>query len=817
VSDKKHYFVDTETVGLYGCIVLIQHAVEDGPVQMTHVWTQRADKTLALIEEIADNIVVGFNLTFDWFHLAKLHTLLSLIPGHWIPRDHIETIAKLEMAARDGHCLKPWSALDLFLHSRKGDQQQLMERAPIRVKRVPVDLVIHEGVEMPMCYAVKHLLDDKLSFDPLLFARKQTKKAEWTVLDRTLRNGKIDPRTKDVVLKFAPSGGLKALAELCLKNEVRHSWDDISMNAQMYPLEAGYAPTALAVTPRGPAQQWANEKGKRAWPALVETHIDHWLNNKEALEYAHDDIIHTRDLWHHFGCPEHGDVDSVLACMVAAVRWHGFQVDKPGLSKLQDMARATFDASPINTNKPKEVRRYLTEVMDEEEAKIIADSTQKARLIEMQGWEILEDDACTKCLGGLLADVDGHCHRCDGTGEVKVGPHPAALRAKELVKIKEAYKELELYEKIFQAGRFHASFKIIGTKSSRMSGADGLNPQGIKHDPVVRSCFPLAWEGMVLCGGDFDAFEVAIADGVYNDPDLRAALKSGKKIHGLFGTALYPHYNYDQIIDSGSNPHNYEEGDMYSRAKSGVFAMLYGGQPVTLNKNLGIPIEICEAAFLRWGEMFPGIGKAQNRINESFMPLVQPGGKGTAITWQDPEDSVGSLTGFRRFFTLENQLIKDIFEVAGDPPESWRAAGKGRTIVRSPTRGEQTIFGATLSSLYGCAFQMAEANIRAATNHEIQCTGGEITKSLQADIWKLQPAGVSPWRVAPLNVHDEVMVATHPDWVPALTETVRQGVEKFRKIVPLIGMSWVNGMSDWSGKKGAVGAEEVSISWKDHA
>ena len=36
--------------------------------------------------------------------------------------------------------------------------------------------------------------------------------------------------------------------------------------------------------------------------------------------------------------------------------------------------------------------------------------------------------------------------------------------------------------------------------------------------------FPLFWDGMILCGGDFDSFEVTIADAVYNDPALRKDL-----------------------------------------------------------------------------------------------------------------------------------------------------------------------------------------------------------------------------------------------------------------------------------------------------
>ena len=71
------------------------------------------------------------------------------------------------------------------------------------------------------------------------------------------------------------------------------------------------------------------------------------------------------------------------------------------------------------------------------------------------------------------------------------------------------------------AGKFHASFIVIGALSSRMAGADGLNPQGIKHTIEVRQMFPLAWDDYLLCGGDFASFEVTIADAVCNDEALQ--------------------------------------------------------------------------------------------------------------------------------------------------------------------------------------------------------------------------------------------------------------------------------------------------------
>ena len=77
------------------------------------------------------------------------------------------------------------------------------------------------------------------------------------------------------------------------------------------------------------------------------------------------------------------------------------------------------------------------------------------------------------------------------------------MRPKEILKVKLAVKEIELYQMILLAGKFHASFSVIGTLSSAWRG-DGLNAQGIKHTDEVRQMFPLAWDGYLLCGGDFN-------------------------------------------------------------------------------------------------------------------------------------------------------------------------------------------------------------------------------------------------------------------------------------------------------------------------
>ena len=98
---------------------------------------------------------------------------------------------------------------------------------------------------------------------------------------------------------------------------------------------------------------------------------------------------------------------------------------------------------------------------------------------------------------------------------------------------RKGHNKRTLLDKILLAGRLHPAASVIGSLSSRMSGrtevGDGgksssLNALGIQRDKEIRRCFTLAHEGQVLNGGDFDAFEVGIADARYGDPFLREQL-----------------------------------------------------------------------------------------------------------------------------------------------------------------------------------------------------------------------------------------------------------------------------------------------------
>jgi hypothetical protein len=800
---KNAYYIDTEAIGFHGVPVLIQWAYEDGPIHLHRVWDIPVRDTLALIQRFTEGVCVFFNASFDWFQLCKIATMWRLLPPDAIPSQlDMNYMAAIERDARSGPCLKPLDVIDLMVHSQKGEHQTLMSRHDVRVTKVPTVLAGLLAAE----------LEVRLDLDGILFAARKNKNApKWGVYDRINRKGEVDPDFKDVTLKFTPARGLKYLAQYCLGLDPKHhSFKDVYPERDHKLAEIGYAPFAYAIS--SPEKHWKvwDRNGKLkgyAWPALIHQDFEHWRTNEEALQYAQDDVKYTRMLDEYFGFPESGDNDSVLACMVAAVRWHGFTIDTEKITELLRESQSVLAASPVNCNKPSEVRAYLREVMDESEAILIDKSTKKANLEKIRDEYVVKPDDIDPELGGELCIrcFGEGCPRCGGKGSLPVGRTLASVRADELLKVKAAVKEVELYGKLLEAGMFHANFKVIGTLSSRMSGGGGLNAQGIKNDADVRSSFPLTWPGMQLCGGDFDSFEVTLADAVFKDAKLREDLLAGLSIHTLMAKELYPDKTFEQILASKSHKDG-GDVDMYTRGKQAVFATLYGGDHNTINKKLSIPMKVAEAAFDSFQRKYPGMKKARDEVAKSFQALEQH--EDQHISYTPPDDFIETFLGFKRFFTLENKIAKVLFDLACNVPKAWHQIQI--EVVRRERK--QKMAGAVASALYGAAFGLQAANIRAANNHLIQSPGAMITKHVQRAIWDIQPHGINEWHVAPMNIHDEILSVTRPDLIDRVAQTVVTVVESYRDRVPLIGMKWVRNMDSWAGKSGDGNADIVHVS-----
>ncbi len=805
-------FLDTETCGLHGVAVIVQYAYDDGPIAIHHFWQSEIDDSLALIEKFCECEVIGFNLAFDWFHLAKLHTLLTLAKakfgGDAWPEDHIEEIAALEERARDGRCVKPFKALDLMLHARKTEFQITMNRGDIRIRKVPTGLA----------WSLAKKLEEKIKLDSILFARKKNPlAAKWVVHDIEAADGEINPDFKDVVLKFKPSVALKALAlhVLNIPPEEIISFVDIEVNRAFWPAEMGWAPFAAAYKRLDPKARKKFKK-KKPWPKVLKHHITHWAYHQMARDYALKDVKYTRMLYEYFGCPEAGDDDSELACMVGAVRWRGYAVDIPGIMALREEAAKLVSNTPTA---PNHVKKWIRSVMGEVEAKMFTGTGK----IVLEGMAAKANGE--KCpvgyeeygnADGMICDTPcmyGPCKLCEKTGGLR--GTLANQYAEAVLNARKAKKEIELYDKLIIAGRFHASFKVIGALSSRMSGTDGLNPQGIKKTKRVREKFPFAFGKLKLRGGDFAGFEVVLAVAASGDKELEKDLKTCEKcrdvqviytgskkacpkcggnktmkIHALFGMHVYPHMTYDEIKATDGS-----EDDKYTRCKSAVFAMIYGGEAYTLMTRLGVPIEDAEEAYRKFCLQYEGVGIARQRVVNAFCSIRQEGGLGSKVAWNDPAEYVESLTGFKRYFVLENQIVKAIFELAENPPKEWKEL---KIKVRRRDR-DQSIGGAVQSALFGCAFQIQAGNMRAAANHEIQSSGATITKHVQRKIWDVQPHGVNDWLVQPMNVHDAIYTPTDPVVDDVVNKAVFDAVESFRAKVPLIEFEY-KPMQDWSSK-----------------
>ena len=775
-------YLDSETCGFAGMAVLLQYAFDDGPIVLYDAWLKPIEETLELIEQVMDKTFVGFNLAFDHFHLCKMYTTFRLLPAGSIPANlPVLQVAEAEKAGRDGPCLKPKGAMDLMLHSRKGEHQSLMSRHDIRIRKVPKNL---SG-------KVKDAINERVTLDPIL-------KASWVVAERKNQKGVVSTEFDDVVLRFRPDRGLKSLAKHCLNLDTEfHSFKEVWPVREKRLAELKYAPFALAC---GTDWKVRDKKGKLkgyTWPFHIHNDIKHWSTNEEARRYGRDDVTYTRLLDKYFGYPDANDDDSILACMVAAVRWHGFTIDVAKTTELLAESRKVLEASPININRPSEVRDYIQAVMDPAEGLLLDKSTKKANLERIQEKYIVpegeEPEECVTCFG------EG-CPRCDGRGTLIPGPTAASRRCAEILAVKAASKEIDQHSKLLKAGRFHASFKVIGTLSSRMAGGDGLNAQGIKKSKAVRSAFTLAWPGMVLCGGDFDSFEVTIADAVFQDPQMRRDLINGLSVHTVMAKGMYPDKTFEQILASKDKADG-STIDMYGRGKGGVFTVMYGGNSGTIARKLSIKQKIADQVFDDFQDRYPGVRESRERNDSKFSSMQQEGGIGTAIKWVDPDEYCETFMGFRRYFTLENLICKALYGLANAVPKDWHLGDEvqGEFVPHTCNRRDrqQTLAGAASSAIYGAAFQLQAANTRAANNHLIQSPGAQMTKRLQCAVWEFQPAGVHSWQVAPMNVHDEVEVVTAPGLEDALKEKVRETVEGLRKDVPLIGLKWETNQATW--------------------
>ena len=755
-------FYDTESCGFYGPTILIQWAIENESVKLHYVFDEPVKKTLDLIEKMMDYRLIGFNLSHDSYHLHRTYNVLKELP--LLHKPEPIDIYDIESECLDKYCLKPKGCLDLMLVGRKGEFQSAMRQKDIVLRKFPKVLATEVVSQL-----------EQIEIPAIMFAK--TKRGYvWEIRElidgdnrRELTNDlKTEGYTADkdfvnIRLKFAPSTSMKNIMKML--GEETDTIDQM-MNVK-----------------RPEEYSWYPNSGE--WINVIGDHLYAWKHDERRVIYAEKDVIFTRKLYNHFNekspfplDPEWSDEDSDLAHMVGGLHWKGFAIDKPKVKKRYESLKLEAEETKklVNVNAPTRVKAYLQEVMDDMEKAIISDTSKET-------------------LNSVADHPEDWKH------------NPALLRRIKLVLDgRKTNIECGLFKKLLKAGRLHAQFKVVGTKSNRMAGGSSesdkaikggsVNPQGIGHDKNVRECFLFAQKGEILNGGDFDSFEITIAAAEYNDEELTATLKSGKSFHGLYGEVMYG-IPYDFIMENKS-VNEREPLGYYQRAKKGGFAKLYGAMEFRQTIILGLPEEVILEKNLEWEEKYRGIKESKEALYRDFSALKQSGGIGSPIRWTDPSTKCKTFLGFERDFSLEFRIVRSLFTMAETAREVFKDKGKAIKLVRRDR--VQTANGAASSALFGAAFGLQSAVFRAAANHKIQSPGGQITKRVQNEIWKIQPCGIGKWLVMTFNAHDEIMSVSVPEVVSQLKQSVDKTVESFRDKVPLISMKWETGLKNWSEK-----------------
>lgn len=719
-------FIDTETLGFTSPLLTLQWSNDfDKPV-MWNIWAHPVQETLEIIEKWMEQIWVGWNVPFDAFHINKWYNILRCYKRKEENPDP-DMCYQIEQTRPAEFCLRPRGCIDLMIICRKGPFQHLMNFKPIILRGVP----IHRAE------AITQEISARIDF-----TKVPGLKMHYIIEKEDRRPGLTN-------IKIVPKGSTslkyvhKVIMGEPLDDETIH-WGDLFPTKEFgkeYMPWGGY---------------WADEV--RSIKGFTRSQIEYGLAD---ITKMHDIMMWLDDR----GYPtSKKDIDSELCPLVGATRWKGYSIDKKKLEdnypkrQIVDNPRSYFHQYGVPTS-PKEVRKYLEEVMDDNE-KLLLTATKKDVLRQIVS----------------LGDESGK-------------------RAQEVLTERKNRHLRDMFKKLLEVGSFHPDLKVSGTLTNRMSGGNAevgvgkqkgsINPQGIDKAKWIREGFTFAFIDEMTSGGDFKSFEISIMDAVWGDDKLHQELLTGKKMIALFGSRIYG-LPYDEVLASDAEG----EGSKYDRAKKGFYARAYGGQNMKLSQVFGLTLEETAVRTADFDNYYPGIGKANFEVVEKFTMLQE-------WDWREPDPYQETILGFRRSFVLEQEIARAMFKLVNDLPLEWL---EDHTIFRRRDKPQET-WQVIRSALFGCLLGLQARIIRVAGNLKIQSPGGEITKIVQERIWDIyQPIGVHPWVVRPMNVHDEIICVHKPEIAHEIGITVQDCVHQLKKHVPLLEIKWKEGMKSWAEK-----------------
>ena len=331
---------------------------------------------------------------------------------------------------------------------------------------------------------------------------------------------------------------------------------------------------------------------------------------------------------------------------------------------------------------------------------------------------------------------------------------PAAPIAQAMIDFTMYSQRLNQVEKVLECrtGRAHPTLRVMGTRTGRMAGEAGLNWQGI---PQAKKGIGIRAAMQAAAVGDWSQFEVAIAAAAYPDSMIQFDLDHNIDAHTMNAVLMQPKakaqgWTYEQMKEL-VDAHDPLASSLRKQTKPVTFGLQYFCQAQKVAEVLGVSLETGEEALRAYYERYQGFGEYKKRIENETQ---------TADTEHWSRDSVKrmarevtDMTGYRMRWDFEAKVAEALWQLGGTGIQT----GKEGLCLRTKEKGKQTYDGAVKSALLGGAIAIQAAVCRQRGNALIQATGANLTKMLASTLWRR-------YRIPMLNVHDELVFPTHPNY-----------------------------------------------------
>ena len=468
----------------------------------------------------------------------------------------------------------------------------------------------------------------------------------------------------------------------------------------------------------------------------VELQCDTVMSDPDSAfwKYAELDIWFLKILEEKLGYPQPNHHDDCTH-IVAYTRYYGFKLDHDVLLKTREayskkVAEAQAALKGINLGSPKQKLALLRQYDP-----LIASSSRKVIQV--------------------IAESD----------------RPAAPIAQAMIDFTMYSQRLNQVEKVLECrtGRAHPTLRVMGTRTGRMAGEAGLNWQGI---PQAKKGIGIRAAMQAVAVGDWSQFEVAIAAAAYPDSMIQFDLDHNIDAHTMNAVLMQPEakargWTYEQmrVLIKANDP---LANSLRKRTKACTFGLQFFCQAQKLSEVLGVSLTVGEEALAAYYNRYKGFGEYKKRIEAETQ---------TADTEHWSRDSVKrmarevtDMTGYRMRWDFEAKVAEALWQLGGTGIQT----GKEGLCLRTKEKGKQTYDGAVKSALLGGAIAIQAAVCRQRGNALVQATGANLTKMLASILWRR-------YRIPMLNVHDELVFPTHPNYRHnAVEETIAQFTNEWK-------------------------------------